>query len=664
MRYRHISLMLALVVAATSMLGACSSESDSSTVQASSTVQESSITESADVSSVTTDTSEEPEPVETDDDKYRMKDKITYLSCIEEANDIPELASLGDGKLLVLNWRYQQEQTSVRVVDILEDKVIAETVVDGYAAFKSVASGGFILENVDMGEFCFFDEDLELYKTFKPESLSGTFSPDGLKYYQIICGKLYSEDVNSGEFTHIQTSPDLEFSDRVFTNTSDGRYIGLLYDKYTGLYAETAEIRLDLSSNSIDMLTFDIEFPKYSNDHMYARIFSEEEETEKFYRIALDGSDCIVFDMENYDIDSVSGSDYLVCFEMSETPYPEILLVGADDSGKFGSSVLNADDSEEYFSWFTYMPQEELIACCSEKNGAMRICLIDPSLFDLSGEVGYDQTECPDLYDEEIYDDYLVSSKIPECPEELKDLRERADKLEEQYGIKIYMSSECKDMVTSIGYDCTDEFFDSWDEYMFIETALDGMEAALAKYPEGFLWQFRSATGDGGIRICLTAYIHDDFSVAYAIQTGGWYNIVMDVRYNCEVNTAHELWHSTESYISDRDYLLLSEEKWMTFAPEGFEYSDEFKEDSGGMSEYCYYYGDDWYFYDNYSKVNSLEDKARIMEIVMNPDVFPSDDFVSSEHILKKLECMNDAVRQTFDTSSWGDDVLWERFSS
>lgn len=652
-------VILAAVLAVTAILGSCSEKQESSNAQ------EESASESSAAPSVTTKAPIDSDPAADDDsDKYRMDSKLTYLSCIENEYRIPELSSIGDGKLLATDWQYEDDITSMQVIDILEDKIIAEASVSGYATFESVTDSGFILENIDSKEFCFFDNDLNLLKTYRPESMYGKFSPDGKKYYQIICGKLYCEDVGSGELTHIQTSADLDFEETVSSISSDGDRLGLRYDKYTDIYIDTAEIRVDLRSNTVDMLTYEISYPAYSDDYMYTHIVSDDDSDAMLYRISLDDSECIAFPLSQYDIMNIAGCDYLQITEMSEINYPKMYIGYVDNSGKCNMLLLNEEDPEEYFSWFTYMPNEQLIACCTETNGRVRICLIEPSLFDISTDLEYEQVPAPVLYDEQIYEEYLISSKIPECPARLETLRKRADALEDMYGIKIYISSECKNMVRQKGYDCTDEFFDSGYEFTAIETALDEMEAALQKYPDGFLAQFRCSTGDGGIRICLTSYIHDDFSAAYSIQTGDWYNIVLDIRYNSEINLAHELWHSTESYIDNKNYELLSTDVWMTYNPEGFEYSDEFKEDSGGMSDYCYIYSNDWYFYDNYSKVNPLEDKARIMEIVMNPQLFSSEDFVSSKHIMEKLECMNNAVRQTFDTSSWGDDVFWERFSS
>lgn len=664
MKGKFMHVVLASAFAVVSLLGGCKEKQDSSNLTEDSS-PESTVTSSTatDASSVT-----EPEPDEDEEErseKYRMDDKFTYLSCIKGEYSIPELSSIGNGKLLALDWKYEEDITSVQVIDILDDKIIAESSVDGYATFESATDSGLILKCIDSGEFCFMDNDLQLLKTYKPENFYGRFSLDGKKYYQIICGKLYCENVDSGELTHIHTSADLEFVDSIGHISSNGEFIDLSYDQYTaGSYDDTAAVRVNLNSNVIEMLTFDVSFPIYSDSYMYTHIFNEVDGTESLYRISLDSNECIAFALGKYDIENVPGSDYMVLTEMLDIDFPTRYIACIDDSGKCAMSLLSNGDPEECFSWFTYMPQEKLIACSASKNDSVSICLIDPSLFDYTEELEYEEVPAPVLYDEQIYEDYLASSYIPQCPERLEDLRKRADAIEDKYGIKLYISSECKDMVTQIGYDCTDDFFDSGYEYTAIDTALDEIEETLEKYPEGFLGQFRCSTGDGGIRICLTSYIHDDFSVAYSVQTGDWYNIVLDIRYSSSVNLPHELWHSTESYISNKDPDLLSNEKWMSFNPDGFEYSDAFKEDSAGISDYCYGYSDDWYFYDNYSKVNSLEDKARIMEIVMSPQVFPSEEFTSSEHVMDKLECMSDAIRQTFDTGSWGDDVFWERLAS
>lgn len=65
------------------------------------------------------------------------------------------------------------------------------------------------------------------------------------------------------------------------------------------------------------------------------------------------------------------------------------------------------------------------------------------------------------------------------------------------------------------------------------------------------------------------------------------------------------------------------------------------------------------YFVDAYARTNAKEDRARIMEYVMaNEDLAGA--LMQSPYITQKLEIMCQAIRNSFDTSAWGD-LRWER---
>ncbi len=62
---------------------------------------------------------------------------------------------------------------------------------------------------------------------------------------------------------------------------------------------------------------------------------------------------------------------------------------------------------------------------------------------------------------------------------------------------------------------------------------------------------------------------------------------------------------------------------------------------------------------DAYSRTNAKEDRARIMEYIMaTEDVAGA--LVQSPAIAQKLQIMCRAIRENFDTSSWGE-LRWER---
>lgn len=597
----------------------------------------------------------------------------TYLSCYEEGT-LPEIASIGGGKLLALTSTYTGEHdiTNISVIDIAEDKVTARLQVEEYVSFVSTTDEGFILEDFVNQEYLFYDCDFNLSQKFEPDNMCGRFSPDGKSYYEVICGKLYREDVKTRELSLIEVSPQLEFSENINGITSDGRYAELFYENYDGGEYRNATVRVELESGNADIMTYDLTMAGYGEHKMYFRMFNPSEDMEEFYCVWPEREESVVIEISQYDIMALENSNYLICTDVNsvaqemsdDSGFLKMYLGYFDEKHRCMMAPLNEDGSDGFLYYLTYMQDDELIAFCYEKDGTYRIGLLAPRLLEYDELAVCEKSAPRELYDETVYREYceyLELSEIPECPEYLKTVREEADRLEELYDIKLYMSEECRNMVQDKGYDCTSEL-EQDVEYDLIKIALEEIEKALLKYPDNFFSQFRTRTGEGGIRICLVSNIQDDYSAAYAVKINQWYNIVLDIHYNNEFNLSHELWHSTESLINFTDSSLLTDQDWQEFNPEGFEYDMVYTDRGGDFTEYCYGVSSDWYFYDDYSKADSLEDKARIMEVVMCPEYFPADDFVASEQIKKKLNCMCKAVREVFDTSDW-EEVYWERFT-
>ena len=246
----------------------------------------------------------------------------------------------------------------------------------------------------------------------------------------------------------------------------------------------------------------------------------------------------------------------------------------------------------------------------------------------------------------------------------LKEARKYADKIEEKYGVKILLSSQCKETAAFCEYpiDLTDTM-DETEEVKNICRMLEALERGLGLYPKGFTEQFRDSRGDGGLCFLIVGHIETGFGAeGVTYERYGWQYIALDSNqtFGLEGIVCHELWHATENYILSRDYTAFTLDKWSELNPKGFAYYQDATQTDPNQKWTLYNSAiEDIYFVDSYACVDQKEDRARIMEFIMAYED-ESKVLIKSPHIRKKLEIMCSAVRNTFDTSRWKD-VRWER---
>lgn len=669
---RTAALFTALAVAAGAFSACREKDNDSSSSQPDSSVATTTTAAQSAVTTVTDSSSQEDPQL-----AYRRDKAVSTLSCYNGGEFMPELHSLGGGKLLALTSVYNMDTDSVvstiQIIDVVSDKVVAETDLLDSMTVSVCNENCIILEDLDASKNIFIDEQLNVLSEFDNHKTVGKFSPDGKTYYFVSGGDLYQMDTGSGEFSKIETDPHLYFAENVQDITPDGKYVFLVCQDMDSEEYREATICVDLADGKLCMLTYDMEYPYFLDDCacLSKRIYDEEDNAHnRLFFLEKEGESAgLEVDDQNKEVTPITGSRYIEMVDYSTSMdedeyYPPSICLGTFEGNVYRYGVLTCEKPEDTVYTLTYMPQEDLIAFTLARDEDSLIGIIDPQQLSYDQQLKCDPVDPPALFDQSIADEYELSRRDDRpAPQYLSEQRAKADQLEEQFGVKIYISSQCKDMVTDEkGYHCTDEDFDQEYEIDNLDLALSDLETALEKYPDGFTQQFRSFTGNGGLRFFLTGTITDNFSAAYAIKNGEWYDMIIDISYDVETNTAHEMWHSIESFINCNDSQLLDETEWMKLQPEGFEYLGTYDgyENAGG--EYCYGYEENWYFYDTYSKVDSFEDKARIMEVVMCPQINDAAGFLKSEHIKAKLKFMCDAVRQAFDTDGW-EDVIWEKYN-
>ena len=111
----------------------------------------------------------------------------------------------------------------------------------------------------------------------------------------------------------------------------------------------------------------------------------------------------------------------------------------------------------------------------------------------------------------------------------------------------------------------------------------------------------------------------------------------------------------------DRNPECLDPVQWAQYNPPGFRYQDQLEHPDPDSWRWTFFQSDseNVYFVDDYSRTNSGEDRARIMEYIMANDDYAGP-LIQCPAIVQKLQFMCQAVRASFDTSSWGT-PRWER---
>ncbi|MGI6264380.1 MAG: hypothetical protein ACOYJY_02815 [Acutalibacteraceae bacterium] len=257
--------------------------------------------------------------------------------------------------------------------------------------------------------------------------------------------------------------------------------------------------------------------------------------------------------------------------------------------------------------------------------------------------------------------------------------RKLADEIEREFSVQILLGNEC--MATRD--DGTFHFVSTQedDDYEMTdaeraeeqENALRTLRSELEHYPKGFFKKFKMADGRGGLRFLylrdLPNDTYDSFTaggVTYAC--GLCQHVALKISDASAPTIHHEIWHAVEGRIQQEGCheTYLSDDQWATFNPEGFSYVNDL--DSYIDEQYESYFlgaGDDPYFIYNYSTVNEREDRATLVEAVMernDPDFisFVDGDYTDGydwvsryPHLKAKLDQLGKATKAVFGCEYW-----------
>lgn len=247
--------------------------------------------------------------------------------------------------------------------------------------------------------------------------------------------------------------------------------------------------------------------------------------------------------------------------------------------------------------------------------------------------------------DSGVYTTVRYTAQAPD-QEGLAQLQARADALEQRWGVKIVVNAQ--DVRQSEDYTITTEH-----QIAALDVGLSVLEKALPRFPEGFFTRIVEDTGNKKLTVSLVRGISENqHSLQYWV--GSDAHIALVVGENVEQNFYHELCHVLDAFIyaNSRDL-----DVWDTLNPEGFAYDYSYDLYQSHGTEYLE--GKDQAFVDAFSRTYPKEDRARVWEYALMPDMEATFD---SEIMQDKLYLLSFSIRDAFNWKKDSRVFPWEYY--
>lgn len=582
------------------------------------------------------------------------------LVCVHPES-LPTILPAGETGILVRWTDSNAEKTSLVVIDVQDDRVIASAQLEGdWTVLEETFSDGcFALLNRDRKEWCFLTGALEPAGTFTVEDVTGFFSHDRKTYYSLQDHILCGTDVSSGEVQRIALPYDLRFAEILAVHPSEDRLVlRFLLSPYQ---STCGTVYLDLTTNTYILMTEARYQIGFRNDSPYLFLFDERQMGYSVLYESGSGqysrADASLFQGGSAELLAVNGSAYLLGVGDETMLYTLSDTVSVCSLASYGIAGEFRSDC--------WLPETQIMTGAVYQQGAFRLYTVQPTALLFSEIAAAEPVESPLTVNARLWEAYWDELNGGPVANTLQDAREYADRLEEKYGVSILFSAQCSDAAAlcDIPITTTDQM-DFDNEAYQINRALVGLDRSLALHPENFFFQFQNRMGEGGVRFLLVGFIDSGYgAIGVSFKSSAWHNIAIDVRMDTfESLVCHEVWHAAEDKIVSVDTDAFSRDVWAACNPEGFEYYGDASLTDPDQNMWTFFgtASEEVYFVDSYSRVNAKEDRARIMEYIMTKEEH-AQELAQCPAIYKKLSLMCEAVRENFDTTQW-EDVPWERF--
>ena len=587
------------------------------------------------------------------------REPVQTLECTRPAS-LSGLYPAG-GSVVLISWAdYESGRTTVQLVDAEADTVKREVTLDGVWDTKRQAlAHGFALCDRETNRWKLLDDVLTETGSFDAENVDGFFSYDGESYYFLRDGVLHCQNVAGGEAQPVTALSQLRFAELTAYDAVSGRMAALFRLSPYGSVCGTAVF--DPETGAISLLQ------------------------EQRYQVMLapaGGMSLLAFDNDKMGYSALCGSgdtfwfaDASLFLDAGGALYAvgdaeELIGVGTGRTTLYnvGESITACDLTANGIAGEMYdccvLPEAGLLVGGMYENGAFRLYVIDPAQLTFEPVASTVSVPSPLTVNETLLQAYWGALNGLPVVESLQEARQQADVLEQRYGVRILLSSQCREAAALSSYPITlSDTMDTEAELNGVRAVLAAMDRSFALYPEGFLAQFRNRAGEGGLCFLLVAHIDSAYGVVgCTYDSADWQYIALDVQadYMREGTVCHEIWHATENEILSRDYTAFNWDDWNALNPAGFTYWN----DSGDYDRYdarwtMFDNSEGVYFVDSYAKLAAQEDRARIMEYFMAHED-EAGLLIQSDAIRQKLTWMCRTVRECFDTAGWGT-PRWEK---
>ncbi len=575
---------------------------------------------------------------------------------------MPNIVPAGEGCVLLCRTDYDVNTTYLDLVDTGSDTVKASAQRSGYQDLREycVSDESFVLYSMDESRFYFLNRSLEEIGSFAPENPDGVFSSDRKSYYFLKEQMLFRTDLDSGETARVEMPYNLYFlSISDYSPKLDRLVLNFVISPYESDYGTAI---VDLKSGELLMLQRGGLRASFSGDTVFLMGYEE------------DGVTCSVTYGKGGSDFQYAGSDFFRkgC-ELLVVDGSDCLAEVGDDTWIYRlGTEINACSLKNYgisgeFRCACWLEDSQTIVGGVFRDGEFRLYRLLLSELNFSPVAQPVNVPSPLTVSSELGNSYDVALSGGELPDSLAQARAHADQLEQRYGIRILLSSQCTQAVQPCIYTITTtDKMGFGDEQAQIIRFLKALDYSLSLYPEGFFRQFTNCAGECRIRFMPVGKLESNSNiVGVSYSFNGWYNIAVDIRQEImEGYICHEIWHATEFKIKEQNAFAFEDNAWAELNPPDFEYHHGYDPENRDYVKWTLFSrGDEGvYFIDDYGMTNELEDRARIMEYVMTKDYF-GDQMMASPAISGKLKWMCDAVRANFDTTGW-QNVRWERFFS
>lgn len=579
---------------------------------------------------------------------------VTRLAAIKWRT-VPQLLSLGDGQVLACRNYYEEGKGIINfleVLDVYEDTVLAQTQNNTPMELveQPFRDGCFILRDAKDNTFRVYDRDLRVTKKISASNMEGYFSPDRKNYYFVDNNVLYRMDIATGNYARMALEYDLRFESLIGVHPDQNivvaKFQRSFYDESWGVCA------IDCDTGKFLILNENASHLWFDGDSFYAAVTNDQVYGSDICYGSLSGGvlqkvSTSILGSDTVSYTMLSGSGIL----MHRTVDENNLSTTVYDLSQWGISCELAQyDYLTSTLGAVYLAQEQLILGVYPDGYDFSPVVIDPKVLTYEKSLNTNKEIWPALVDRAAILKYQGEVQGPTLPDSLSSLRQQADALEKKYGVTVLMENQTLELCGSYAAVQKDA--------VLIDNALNLLDQTLSLYPKGFLAQFQNGIGEGGLYFCLTGAIQGSLNPSgKAIKNKNRYEILLDISAaELDKTIHHELWHAIEMKLSTDSF---NHPQWYATNPQGFLYYGHYDSGYQNLTGWTYAQsGSQCYFVDAYARINSREDRARLMEYVMATD---ASDLLNSSALRQKLQIMSKAIRDQFDTTGW-QTPYWERF--